>query len=112
MPLAECFTPIEGPEALEPLFVRSQDEPVVLFLHAPNCPIGAAAYREMVGLNAPAVVVDVARQREVTRAVETLTGVRHESPQVLVLRHGRAAWVGSHWSITADAVSAAVERAA
>jgi hypothetical protein len=37
--------------------------------------------------------------------------VRHESPQVIVLRAGRAAWSASHFRITADAVRGALDAA-
>jgi bacillithiol system protein YtxJ len=36
------------------------------------------------------------------------TGVRHESPQVLLLRGGRAAWSASHAAVTAEAVERAL----
>ena len=40
--------------------------------------------------------------------VQALTGVRHESPQVLLLREGRAAWHASHRGITGERVRAAL----
>jgi len=37
------------------------------------------------------------------------TGVRHESPQVLLIRDGLAVWHGSHWEITEQALDQAAE---
>jgi bacillithiol system protein YtxJ len=36
---------------------------------------------------------------------------RHESPQVIVLRQGRAIWSASHDAITAQAVATALQEA-
>lgn len=91
------------------MFERSYAEPVVLFLDAPSCPIGRFAHGEMEQLGEPAEVINVERQRDLTAAVEGRTGVRHESPQVLLLRGGEAVWVGSHWDITRGSVAAALE---
>jgi bacillithiol system protein YtxJ len=52
--------------------------------------------------------VDVRRDRAVSRAIEAQTGVRHESPQAIVLRHGKAVWDASHFAITAEAVTGAI----
>jgi bacillithiol system protein YtxJ len=50
----------------------------------------------------------VQRAREVSREVEARTGVRHESPQALILRGGEAVWSASHWRVTAEAVESAL----
>jgi bacillithiol system protein YtxJ len=100
------FKTVADEEALEQLFARSQEEPVVLFKHSNTCPISAMAYQRMQEVPDVALVV-VQRSRELSRAVETRTGVRHESPQVLVLRRGESVWSASHFDITADAVEQA-----
>ncbi len=93
---------------LDECFARSQQRPVVLFLHDPGCPISDAAYRQVSGLDAEVRLVDVRTGRSITRAVEDRTGVRHESPQVLVLKSGQALWSASHYAITSRAVEAAI----
>ena len=80
----------------------------VLFLDDPFCPISAHARREMRRTAIPARVVDVARRPNLSRAIEERTGIRHESPQVIVLASGRQIWSASHFGITADAVARAV----
>ena len=54
------------------------------------------------------VLVDVERFHRLGQAVAARTGVRHESPQVLVLRGGVAVWAADHGGITAEAVAAAL----
>jgi len=86
--------------------------PGVLFLHDPGCPISAGAHREMARLGGEIPLVNVQRSHDVSRAVEATTGIRHESPQVFVLRDGRVMWSGSHSAITASAVREAIAQPA
>ena len=46
-----------------------------------------------------------------SRDIAAAVGVRHESPQVLILRDGHVAWHGSHWRVTQDAVRDALAAA-
>jgi bacillithiol system protein YtxJ len=77
---------------------------VVLFLHAPRCGISVRAYAEVERLGGEVALVVVAGDVDVKRAIAARTGVRHESPQVIVLRGGRPVWSASHFAITATAV--------
>ena len=106
------FAPLETVTGFDQLLERSHEKPAVLFLHDRWCPISANAYKEMSALEQGAldktVLIDVTRDKDLSRAIEERTGVRHESPQVLVLRDGKATWHASHFAITAKAVSAAL----
>ncbi len=104
---ATRFAPVETVAALDPLFAQSAGAPVILFLHDPSCPISAGAYRRMTHLGGEVALVNVQRAHDISRTIETRTGVRHESPQVIVLQQGRAVWSASHSAITATAVAAA-----
>ncbi len=103
------LTPVTDGAALDAVFARPGT--AVLFLHDPSCPISARANAEMGRAGVPAWRVDVSRFRALTRRIAAETGVRHESPQVIVLVGGRPAWSASHGAIGADAVRLAVERA-
>ena len=103
------FTPLETIDDLDSAITRSHEAPAILFLHDRWCPISANAYREMSRLDsdtaAQTTLVDVTRGQELTHAIAERTGVRHESPQVIVLRDGKASWHASHFAITAKAVT-------
>lgn len=84
-------------------------ETALVFKHSTRCPISAGARREMDSLlhggePVPVYLVDVNGQREVSDYVAERTGVAHQSPQVIVLRAGRAGWHADRFDITADAV--------
>ena len=102
------FTPVNDSVELQSLFALSAERPVVLFKHSLTCPISAAAYEEMSALDGDVSLIVVQRARDVSREVERLTGIRHESPQAIILRRGRPVWNASHWKITRSAVEAAM----
>jgi hypothetical protein len=54
----------------------------------------------------------VVQDEYLSRTIEERTGVRHESPQVLVFRSGKVVWNASHLKITRRTVTRAVQRAA
>lgn len=107
-----AFAPLADTAALDGAVARSHDAPVLLFLHDPYCPISRRAWGEMQRLAegplADAYLVNVSRQHALSEAIESRTGVRHESPQALVLRGGKAVWDASHFAITAEEVAAAL----
>jgi len=98
-------------ESFEELASRSQDAPVVVFKHSTTCPISTAAYTEMSRFKGDVAVVEVQRSRILSKEIERRTGVRHESPQVLVLLKGKVVWNASHWNVNAHEVQQAVDKA-
>jgi bacillithiol system protein YtxJ len=102
------FEAVHEEDAIDDLLLRSKSQPVVIFKHSNTCPISSGAYQEMQDVSAPVSLVVVQEARELSRKIENRTGIRHESPQVIVLRNGQAVWSASHWKITANSVEAAV----
>ena len=54
-------------------------------------------------------ILEVQSAREISRELANLTGVRHETPQVIILRDGKAVWNASHFDVKASEVLKAVE---
>src|SRR5579884_2625730 len=106
---AARFVPVDDAPALDALIDRSREEPVMLFNYDPYCPINRIAHAELAALDLDVHVVDVDADHELGQVVEERTGVRHESPQLIVLRDGRATWSASHFAITASAVEDALD---
>ena len=103
------FLEIDDRAALDNLLTDSKQRPVIVFKHSNACSISARAYREMEKVQADVNVLIVQSARDVSRELATLTGVRHETPQVIVLRDGKAVWNASHFDVQAGAVAEAVE---
>ena len=109
---AASFEPIRDLSALDQLFSASQVRAHILLLHDPSCPVSRRAYRVMAQLPSAVSIIDVTQGKTLSRAVEQCTGVRHESPQVLVLHRRQAIWAASHGRIKLEAISHALETTA
>lgn len=109
--MADNMQPVADVAALDAVIERSSEGPVLLFNYDQFCPINARAYKELAQLEAPIDLIDVARQHEVKHAVAERTGVRHESPQLIIVRDRQAVWSASHFAITAAAVTQALQEA-
>ncbi|MEM6796794.1 MAG: bacillithiol system redox-active protein YtxJ [Acidobacteriota bacterium] len=104
---------IESESALDGAFERSANNPVILFKHSLTCPVSSAALREYEKFlegheGVDATLIEIQNHRPLSNAVAERTGIRHESPQALVLKSGEVAWHASHWSITVDSLKAAL----
>ena len=102
------FVRVTEPGAFETLKEQSRNRTVVIFKHSTTCPASAAAYREMLSFEGEVALVEVQRARDLSREIERKTGVRHESPQIIVLRNGQVVWDASHFQIKSAAVTEAV----
>ena len=103
------FFEIDDCAALDSLITDSKQKPVIVFKHSNACSISSKAYREMEKVQADVNILVVQSARDVSRELANLTGVRHETPQVIVLRDGKAVWNASHFDVQAGAVAEAVE---
>ncbi|MEZ4703446.1 MAG: bacillithiol system redox-active protein YtxJ [Rhodothermales bacterium] len=107
------FLPLDSDAAWNDVIARSEREPVVVFKHSLTCGISAGARRRMLEMGSPGdppvYELVVQHARPLSNAIATSLGVRHESPQVLVLHAGRVVFHTSHGSITPDRVRAAAQ---
>lgn len=106
------FMELNDTQRLDELLGQSAEQPVILFKHSDTCGISARAYREMTKLENRVALVTVQKARALSNEIESRFTLRHETPQVLIIRDGKLAWSASHYQITADAVTRAVEEAA
>lgn len=97
---------------------RSEEGKVLLFKHSTACPISATAFQELesfllseVAKNVETAMVHVIEHRAISNAIAERLGVKHESPQALLIEAGQVLWHTSHWDITQDALAQAVNNA-
>ena len=109
-------------EEFERLLSESHTRPLLLFKHSFTCGISAEALDELIEhLNADIVaagvpdphyaIVTVQTHRDVSNAVSSKLGIRHETPQALLIRDGRVIWSASHFRVTAEAMKQALTSA-
>ena len=100
---------IDSIEALEAVFERSDANPVVIFKHSSSCRISAHVLEQVDTIGADINVVVVQHSREISNAIESRTGYRHQSPQVFVIKEGKAVYQASHYGIDPSAISRHLE---
>ncbi len=100
------FVSVESLDTLERLFEESYQRPVVLLKHSTTCGISSGVYREVSLVNGEVNVVIMQTHRRISNEIASRTGVRHESPQAIVLRNGKPVYHASHYDIEAANIEA------
>jgi bacillithiol system protein YtxJ len=108
------ITALSDLDMLEAAIAESRERPVLLFKHSRTCGVSAEALDELRahldrdGVGATYKMVTVQSHRQVSDEVADRLGVRHETPQAILIRDGRPVWKASHFRITADALRLAL----
>jgi bacillithiol system protein YtxJ len=98
------FNEINNAAELDALIEKSNERSVILFKHSTTCPISAGVYQEISNADADINLIVVQHARDVSAAIAEKTGIRHESPQAIVLKNGKVVYHASHYDVTADEV--------
>jgi thioredoxin 1 len=111
--MAGDFRPLASDHDLDDVLAASQLEPVIVFKHSESCGTSWMAHESLGAgtMSAPIHRVNVRSHRDTSDRVARVLGVRHESPQIVIVARGKAAWQTSHAGVTAERVSAAWQRA-
>ncbi|WP_110932239.1 bacillithiol system redox-active protein YtxJ [Paenibacillus bouchesdurhonensis] len=85
--------------------------PLLLFKHSTRCPISSGAHREVEAYLSQSPneavtygVIYVVEDRGVSNAAAERLGVKHESPQAILVKNEQAVWHTSHSDITSEAL--------
>ena len=111
------LTPISGIDELERMLAESRMRPLLLFKHSYTCGVSAEALDEVRAYieeqtgGVRYAIVTVQTHRDVSNAIATRLGIRHETPQAILVRNGRAVWNASHFRVTASEVGKAIQAA-
>ena len=104
-------------DMLEAAIAESLERPVLLFKHSRTCGISCEALDELEAHvaqtagnphNASYKVITVQSHRRVSDSAAQRFGIRHETPQAILLKEGRVVWNASHFRITAEALGRAI----
>ncbi|MBB4824593.1 bacillithiol system protein YtxJ [Sporosarcina luteola] len=84
---------------------------VFILKHSSTCPVSAAGFREFERFDTdiPKYFLTVQTARTVSDDIELNTGIRHETPQLLLFVDGQAVWNASHYGISRSKIQSAVE---
>lgn len=95
----------------------SDHQAVFLFKHSTTCPVSAGArdkVNEFLGRanqdsTPPFHIVKVIESRPVSNKIEADLGVRHQSPQLILLKGRKAVWSASHYGIQGGRIREAID---
>lgn len=100
------FIQLDNLDLLEELKVKSFIIPQVIFKHSTRCSISKMVFNRFNNApdfgNADYYLLLVIEQRNISNVVEQIFNIKHESPQVLLIKNGSCYFSESHNAITID----------
>ncbi len=87
----------------------TSSKPLLVFKHSTSCSVSAGAQEETMRYiendrsgRVDYAIVHVIEDRPVSNEIADRLGVKHASPQAILVKDGEAVWNTSHWRITYD----------
>ena len=102
------FYTLDEMEQFDEIDEISQTKPVVLFKHSTRCSISRMALKQFeTEFNFPKekidwYLLDLLNHRDLSNEIASKYNVVHQSPQIVVIRNGKAVFNESHDSISAE----------
>ena len=99
------WLPLTQSDQLTDLQKASHEQPVLIFKHSTTCSISVAAKGKIErqwadsGLTVPISYLDLLRFRPLSAQIAEQFGIRHESPQLLLIKDGECRYDASHMGI-------------
>ena len=87
---------------LEAAIEESRIRPVLLFKHSTSCGLSSGVFRDVSMVDGDINLIIVQTDRHISNEIERRTGIKHESPQAIVLKDGEPVYHASHYDITVD----------
>ena len=105
--MIETALSLTGIESVQNLFRKSKEEPgtyFIVFKNSTRCAtsrLALKAFESEWNLSVPVYLVQVIENRPASEEVTRISGIRHESPQLLIIRNGTVIHHASHSAIEA-----------
>lgn len=100
-----AFTSMDEFENIDAI---SNDKPVVVFKHSTRCSISRFALKQFdANFNYPDnkmdwYLLDLLNHRDISNEITRRYNIEHQSPQIVVIRNGKAVYSASHDAIDAN----------
>lgn len=92
-------------EEVDEILLASNENIQVIYKHSRTCGIcyiSRSSLEKMTEETRHSIdlyMVDVIRDRPISKYIAEKVGVRHESPQMLIIKDGEVVWHGSHYKV-------------
>jgi bacillithiol system protein YtxJ len=95
--------------------VKEQKDRIIIMKNSTTCPVSLEAFKEYQKFaseneNETLYYLNVQDSRPLSNLIAEQTGVKHESPQVLIFEGSTVVWNDSHWNITNKKLAQANEK--
>jgi bacillithiol system protein YtxJ len=104
------WIPLQNEEQIDEIVSKSSQKPQVIFKHSTRCSISSMAKNRLDNKNAPEGMdfyyLDLIQYRKLSNKIAADFHVTHQSPQVLIIDHGKCIYDESHSGITMDDIAA------
>lgn len=100
---------------LDEVAEESENNAILIFKHSTRCPISRMALRQFeqeYNIDAEKVkpyFLDLLEHRDISNEIASRFNVMHQSPQIILIKGGKAVYDTSHSDISADVVKKRVE---
>ncbi len=109
------WTELKSLNQLEELRNESKNQTVIIFKHSTSCSISKTAlnrlernWKEEEMNSVKPYYLDLLSFREISRSIADLFDIEHQSPQIIVLKNGKAVFNRSHFDIEFTSIKNAV----
>ncbi|MEO8533175.1 MAG: bacillithiol system redox-active protein YtxJ [Flavobacterium sp.] len=107
------WIPLTNLTQLDEIGTNSNIKPIVIFKHSTRCSISRMALKQFereydLDETVDAFFLDLIAHRDVSNEIANRFNVYHESPQLLLIKNGKAIYNVSHSDIDAEALKAKI----
>ena len=104
------WTTLDNIQQLEALNLASAEVPQLIFKHSTRCGTSGMVKNRLFKKELPSGIdfyyLDLIANREISNKISEIYRVRHESPQVLLIKEGKCTYNESHSAIYMDDIEA------
>jgi bacillithiol system protein YtxJ len=114
--LTAIWNRFESQPDWEALLEMSFQQPVIIYKHSSRCGVCNASWQEVEKLSIEYsgrfhfYFVDVIAERSYSMAIAQQSGIRHESPQLILLANGEVQHNWTHWNIRFPEMEEAIDQ--
>lgn len=101
---------------LELVDQASDNKPVMIYKHSTRCGVSLAVKRNLEKTWNPELellvepwYLDLLKHREISNEIAQRYDIRHESPQILIIKNGKCIFDASHYEVQMDEVQKRLE---
>ena len=110
----EMWNDLTELKQLDTIVEESAETPVLIFKHSTRCPVSRMALRNFENEydieegKARAYFLDLLEHRDISNEITERFGVTHQSPQLILIKDGKAVYDTSHSDIDAGTVKSKI----